>query len=141
MIKRKLVSTINIFLVITFMTLPMLGFAQGSSGGQSVADAGNSLVDCETVDGCNWTALTRTLDKVKDYGLQLAVMLSVIFIVYAGGLYLTSAGNASKRSQAKTIIQNVVIGFFLALAGWLIINTITNTLEVKPDLLPEGFNN
>lgn len=140
MIKRKLVSTINIFLVITFMTLPMLGFAQGSSGGQSVASPINPLVNCTDAKNCDWNALVKTLDKVKNYGLQLAVAFSVIFIVYAGGLYLISAGNASKRTQAKNIIQNVVIGFFLALAGWLIISTITKTLDVKEDFLPAEFN-
>lgn len=153
MSKRKIISSLNIFLVITFLTLPIVGLAQfspiqevergGSSGSganvKSVADAKNPLVPCNDVDSCDWAAFGELLDKLKNYGLQIAVMLSVLFIVYAGWLYLTAGGNSGKISQAHNILQNVIIGFFLAAAGWLIINAITKTLEVDTNLLPGGF--
>jgi hypothetical protein len=145
MMNKKLISGILITVVAFIAVSPTFAFAQGSTARTGVdapseADAKNSLVKCKTVNECDWTALGETLNRVKNYGLQLAVMASIIFIVYAGVLYLVSAGNESKRTQAKSILQNVVIGFFLALAGWLIIDTITKTLNVNDQFLPEGFS-
>lgn len=138
MIKSKIISSLTIFAVILIMTVPIFVNAQFGDTGTKV-DSSNPLVDCDSVESCNWTALMQTLNKVKDFGLQLAVLASVIFIVYAGGLYLTAAGDSGKIKTAHTILQNVVIGFFLAAAGWLIINTITKTLDVNDEFLPGGF--
>lgn len=140
MIKRKIILGLNILFMLAIMTLPVLGFAQtGVSSQSSAASAGDPLVECEKVDTCNWNAFMRTLNKIKNYTLQLATVMSVIFIVYAGILYLTAAGNTGKISQAQNILSNVVIGFFLASAGWLIINAITKTLEVDPQFVPTEF--
>lgn len=147
MIKSKIISNLTIFAVILVMTLPVLVSAQpfreefgGLGGSGTKVDASNPLVDCTDVDSCNWNALMKTLNKVKDYGLQLAVLASVIFIVYAGGLYLIANGDSGKIQTAHRILQNVVIGFFLVAAGWLIINAITKTLNVDDELLPGGFD-
>lgn len=132
-----------IIVVISFLTIGSNSFVLASPtslksdlsntgvNDKSVADAGNPLVDCDTVNDCTWIEFLRTLNKVKNYGFQIVVVMSVIFIVYAGSLYLFSAGNSGKIEQAKTIISNVVIGFFLAAAGWLIVSAVLNTLGVE----------
>lgn len=142
MIKSKIISNLTIFAVILAMTLPVLVSAQrglDTGTGQGSLNSQSSLVTCDTVDSCNWNAFKELLNKIKDYALEFAVLVSVIFIVYAGGLYLTAAGDTGKIQTAHRILQNVVIGFFLASAGWLIIQAITKTLGVKPGLAPTGF--
>ncbi|MFA7193377.1 MAG: pilin [Candidatus Paceibacterota bacterium] len=137
MIKSKLISNLTILAVILIMTVPFVVSAQSGSGTQ--VNANNPLVNCNDVKSCDWNAFKEMINKVKDYALQLAVLVSVIFIVYAGGLYLTAAGDTGKIQTAHRILQNVVIGFFLASAGWLIVQAITKTLEVDKTFLPTGF--
>lgn len=139
MINTKIISILNILFVVAVLTAPWIVGAQGR--GSTIDGSGNSLVDCRSVDECDWQNFLETLDKVKDYALELVVLLSVIFIVYAGGVYLTAAGNSGKIQQAHSIISNVVIGFFLASAGWLIVNTILKTLGVKEGFAPEDIRN
>jgi hypothetical protein len=140
MINTKIISILNIFFVVAVLSAPWIIYAQGANSSidsTSVANgSGNSLVKCTDADSCNWDEFINTLNRVKDYGFQLVVVLSVIFIVYAGGIYLTSAGNSGKIQQAHNILSNVVIGFFLAAAGWLIVHTILKTLDVKSEFTP-----
>jgi hypothetical protein len=139
MINKKIFLIISTLFVLTIFLSPNnFAFAdQGVDGdvnAPSVASAKNSLVQCTTVDGetgCTWQEFLNTLNRVKNYGFQLVVVMSVIFIVYAGGLYLFSGENAGKRTQANAIMSNVVIGFFLAAAGWLIVSTVLKTLGVE----------
>ena len=140
---KKIISIFNIALVITVMSLPYFVLAQDAtprSGSGSDVSASNPVVvsDCRDVDSCNWDNFMRTLNRAKDYALQIVVILSVMFIAYAGFLYLTAQGNSGKISQAHAILQNVVIGFFLAAAGWLIVRTILNTLGAdNPGMVPQ----
>ncbi len=136
---NKTNKILNIIFVLSIFFMPFFVHAQAVNGdinAESVASAYKSLVRCKTVDKCTWVELQETLNRVKNYGFQLVVVMSVFFIVYAGGLYLTSMGNSGKIEQAKNIISNVVIGFFLASAGWLIVSAILKTLEVNSDFAP-----
>jgi len=137
---KKLISTINILLAIFFLSAPYIAFAtpqtQNAFNGPSEASPSNPLVVCSTVDKCNWQNFLKTIDNVKDYAFQLVIMLSVGFIVYAGSIYIFARDNAGKREQAHNILSNVVVGFFLAAAGWLIVNTILKTLGVGSEFAP-----
>ena len=57
-----------------------------------------------------------------------------IRILWAGFLWLTSAGNASKAGQAKSMITNAVVGAILLFAAYLILYII------NPDLVKNTFN-
>ncbi len=65
--------------------------------------------------------------------LILIVIASVFMLVIGGFTYLTSAGNTHQISSAKGIITGALIGLVLALASWLIINTINSDLT-SPDV-------
>jgi hypothetical protein len=47
---------------------------------------------------------------------------------------LTSGGNSEKATKVKHILGNVVIGYVVALAAWLIINTILSSLGVDSSI-------
>jgi len=70
-------------------------------------------------------------DYIK-YMFYFAVVISgfILFavLVYNGFVYLTSAGDPTKLSQAKNGILNGVIGVIVLLAGVLIFNTINPQL-------------
>jgi hypothetical protein len=139
MINKKIILFINILFLATAFFQPAITFAQveGDINSPSVADANNSLIECTTVDYCDWAYFLQTLNKVKDYGFQLVVAASIILIVYAGVKMVLARENAGERQVAKNIISNVVIGFFLAAAGWLIVSAIVKSLEVQDGFAPQ----
>lgn len=68
--------------------------------------------------------------------LVTAAILAMAMIVLAGFQWVTAYGNPSKIEDARDRIFNAIIGLILALAAWLILNTINPEL-VKPRFL--GF--
>lgn len=134
----------KIFFSLLIIALPVMSYAgvDTSVNAESVAHANKPLVDCRTVDECSYQHFLDVLNKVKDYAFQIVVILSVIFIVWAGALFLFSQGNPGQIEKAKKMLSDVVIGFFLAAAGWLIVSAILNTLGVtNTNLAPADLIN
>jgi len=71
-----------------------------------------------------------------NYLLVLAVPLAAVSFAWAGFLYITAAGDSGKVEEAKGIFKKVAIGFIIALAGYLIVKTITfSLLKDAPSVL------
>ena len=69
------------------------------------------------------------LDKITDFLLNVSVPIAVILIIYAGVLFLTSAGNTARIGQAKNILWYTILGFAVILIGkgfYLLIESILN---------------
>ncbi|MCI0619843.1 pilin [Candidatus Wolfebacteria bacterium] len=77
---------------------------------------------------CTFTDLVAAAQKVIDWLLYAAVFFAATLFSWAGFLYVTSAGETGKVSRAHGIFKNVLIGFIIALAAWLIVHTITTAL-------------
>lgn len=90
-------------------------------------------------DPCNFNALMVLINRVIDFALfYLATPLAAVIFAYAGFLLITSGGSQEKMTKAKHILGNVLIGYVIALAAWLIVNTILNTLGfVGPSYLTQ----
>jgi len=105
--------------------------------------AGMLTVDCnvgDTVNGsktglgtaCDFNALMGLVNKIIDFLLFIiATPLAALAIAYAGWLMISSGGSSEKVTKAKNIMFNLVIGYIIALAAWLIVHTI---------LIQLGFN-
>jgi hypothetical protein len=66
------------------------------------------------------------------YALSIAAALATIRIVYGGFLYVISAGNSSKQSEAVDIITSAVWGLVLLAGAYLLLNTINpEIIELK----------
>ncbi len=129
--KIKIISAINIFLAVIIFSVPIFVSAQALQGG--IIDP-KQPVDYYTLD-----RFWKTLVKVVDFALQLAALFVIIVIVWAGVLYLTSQGNPGTISKANGMLQNAAIGFFIAVAAWLIVRVVTTTLGVHSSLVPTEF--
>ena len=78
---------------------------------------------------CDFNSLMTLANNVINFLLFIvATPLVAIILCYAGFLMLTSGGSSENITKAKHIIRNVVIGYIIALASWLIIHTILMTL-------------
>lgn len=123
------------FLFILFL----LTFSAGTLLFVAGADAATGLqyTLLEKIPGFSSTDgsdLPKYLKALYRFGL-IAIVLSAVFMLSIGGFfYLTSAGNTSALSTAKSIIFDSLIGLVIALAAYLILNVI------NPDLVNVSIN-
>lgn len=70
--------------------------------------------------------------------LVVGAVLAFGILVWAGILYITSAGNPSRQQEARAWISSAVLGLLLLLGAYLILNTINPALvELRfPSLSP-----
>jgi len=103
-------------------------------GGNLTSKGGGLVPDCP-IEGCGFNQLMTLINNVITFLLfTVATPLAAIIIAYAGWLYLSSGGNSSDVTKAKKILMNVVIGYVIGLAAWLIVKTIITSLGVDPSI-------
>jgi hypothetical protein len=112
-------------------------FVSAAVGGL-VPDCNTGPIDAVTgnyKNPCNFNyAITLINNVIKFLLFTIATPLAAIAIAYAGFLLITSGGSSEKVTKAKTIATNLVIGYVIALAAWLIVHTIFTTLKVDPTI-------
>lgn len=81
--------------------------------------------------------LEKEVAKIYKWGIGLVGVLAFIMITYGGILYMIS-GAVDQKSKAKGIIQDALIGLFLALSSFLIVGGINESLTIitPPKLAP-----
>ena len=109
------------------------GKGSGTSGGSGGIVPDCSLTDDVVDDGthlsfrnpCDFNQLINMVNRFINYLLvYIATPIAAIVFAYAGFLLMFSSSNEHNKTHAKAIIKNVVIGYVIALAAWLIIKTL-----------------
>ena len=77
---------------------------------------------------CTICDIAQVAQNVLNTGIFVAVFLSAILFAWAGVKYLTSAVNQGGLNEAKSLFLNVLIGLFIILGAWLVIDTLMKTL-------------
>jgi hypothetical protein len=111
--KTRVFLIVNVFLMFALF-LPAIHVAQAS------------LVPCDGVSTpCNFNTFLTLVNSVIKFVLKdLVLPISAILFVYVGFLLITSGGESSKKTEAKNIFWNLVIGLIITAAAWLIIDLI-----------------
>ncbi len=73
------------------------------------------------------------ISSVYTFSLSIVGLIIFIRILFAGFKMLTAAGNASAFGDAKTKMQNAIVGAILLFAAYLILYVI------NPDLVKNTF--
>ena len=85
------------------------------------------IVPCDV--NCGFNDFILLIQNVINFLMfDIAAPLAAVVFAWAGIIMFTSGGSADRIKQSKEIFQYVVIGIFIALAGWLIVSTIMGTL-------------
>ncbi len=96
-----------------------------------------SAIDQKTgqyVTPCDFNYFMALINRlIKFFLFDIATPFLAIIIIYVAYLFLTSGGS-NQTEKAKKVLWNVVIGYVIALAAWLIINTIISALGVTTDI-------
>jgi hypothetical protein len=84
--------------------------------------------DCLEGD-CGFNEFMILVNNVINFLLfTIATPLAALVFAYAGFLLITAGGDPGKMTTAKNILKNLIFGYLIALAAWLIINTILVSL-------------
>jgi hypothetical protein len=68
---------------------------------------------------------------IISYLLGLLSTIALFFLVYAGVVYITAAGDEKKIQQAKSIITYTVVGLGVALLTYSLLQTVLDILKVN----------
>lgn len=92
---------------------------QAACQGVELKDSGN----CSSVaaKGNRMTALIRTVINILSF---IAGAAAVIMIIYAGLKYITSGGEASNISSAKSALLYAVIGLIVVMVSQLLVKYV-----------------
>lgn len=105
------------FIVVALLLLPTVTFG---------ADPGG-IVTCTGPD-CNLCTLVEMINAIVAWLFGFLTLAAVAILVFAGFKLVLSAGDTGAMSDAKKMITNVVIGFVIVLAAWLIVDTVMKGL-------------
>jgi hypothetical protein len=133
---------ISIFLLaFTIVLLPFIVSAKTTAG--LVPDCNVGPLNAKGVydQPCNFAYFIELINNVIEFLLfKIATPFAALVITYAGFKMVTSGGNAETATQAKKIATNLVIGYVMALAAWLIVRTVFTTLQVNIDPASGGID-
>jgi hypothetical protein len=79
------------------------------------------------------TPLINLAVKVAQFIWGISGSVALIFFMYGGFTWLTSAGSPERVTQGKTIFKNAIIGLMLIFGSWVIINFAFWALTGKKD--------
>lgn len=67
--------------------------------------------------------------NIGGWVLWIALALAVIYLIYGGVIYITSAGNPEKATQGKNALIHSVIGIAIIVAAIMIIRLVFGFME------------
>jgi len=96
----------------------------------NIAQAADGLVPCNGL-GCKFCHLITLVGNVINFALyNIAIPLVVVFIVWGGLTIMTAGDSTEKVGQGRKMIQSAIIGVFIALGAWMIINMVLNAVGI-----------
>lgn len=84
---------------------------------------------------CDFNFFMELINNVIKFLLfVIATPLIALILMYTGYLYLTAGGNSGQVEKVRHILLNAVVGYVIALAAWLIVNTIISVVKIDPTI-------
>lgn len=104
----------------------VVSFAPAAQVGAVVDPVGNACsIDSESELCKNKNdSATDVVGDLVNAMLFIVGALSVIMIIVAGIMYVTSAGNANRVSQAKNTLTYAIVGVVVAMLAYAVVNWV-----------------
>lgn len=87
---------------------------------------------------CNLCHLISTGQNLLNWLVAILTVVAVMVLVYAGYRLVSSGGNTEVRDLAKQILINVIVGYIIVLAAWLLVDTGMRMLLNQAIFGPSG---
>lgn len=116
---KKLLKKLGLSMLFTLTLLGIMSLTPLGAMAQSLGVSSSDLPDA--LSGTSGD-LKQVVISVINTVLGLLGFIVVIFIIYAGILYVTDGGGGDNLDKAKNIIKNSIIGIVIILASFAIVN-------------------
>ena len=83
--------------------------------------------NCIITYGSDTITATDVIAKVTNWLTTLVGIIAVLFLIYGGLVYITSAGNKERAESAKKIITYSVIGLVIVVLARVVVSLVVNT--------------
>jgi hypothetical protein len=123
---KKLKNKIIFFSLIFFIL-----FFAFSADAQGIVPCGSGN---NISNACTLCHFIVGIKNIVDFGSKILVITAITAIFISGIMYIISSGSQEMTTRAKSFLTSSLIGFFIVLAAWLIVNTVFIVLAAKPDL-------
>lgn len=85
-------------------------------------------VSCSENGDCEIPWLAQYIAALQRYGIGIVGIISTVAMMVGGVIWLSSAGNSERISQAKHIIGGSIIGLVLVFSSYIILNLVNPSL-------------
>lgn len=79
---------------------------------------------------CDFDDMIILINTLGEWAMIFTTTVATVMFVYAGFMYITSQGDPNKVKAATTMFRNVVIGFVIILAAYLLVKELLIKLGV-----------
>ncbi len=123
---RKLAAAMALFFT---LTLPHLALAQLTTSGSGLDDTAEAAYGSGAVndDSKNIGIFVGTYIIKPVIGLTGLIFL--VLTVYAGMIWMTSAGDSKRVEKAKSVLVASVVGALIIASAYVIVNTVIDSLS------------
>lgn len=135
---RSLAFAMTAVSMLVGFSAPLTASAQNTGQGVQQGTVRNPLT--QTATGYNSTiqqragfgmqvqSLPTIIGNIVNIVLSFLGVLLLVYLIYAGFLWMTSGGDSKKADSAKSYIQNAIIGLIIILASFAISNFVISNL-------------
>ena len=128
--KNKIISRVRITAVVFFLLInfqsTLLYAESGKDGGST--DSGGMITLANPL-GNKVNNLPAFIYMILGIVFQIGVVVSVLFLMYVGFMFVTARGDTAKLETARTAFLYTVIGIALLLGAELIASIIGSTVN------------
>ena len=97
-------------------------------GANSFARKATSDIQQQAIGTRTVMTLPEIIGNIVNIVLSFLGVLLLVYLIYAGFLWMTSGGDSKKADSAKSYIQNAIIGLIIILASFAISNFVISNL-------------
>jgi len=127
---KKIISALFLLAIFVF-----IGLAGQTAEAQNLKDAFKLSDTVASESGYNETDLNTVIGNIIMTVLSLIGAVAIIFIIYAGALWMTAGGNEQKAEKAKTILKQSIIGVIVILCAYAITYFVINIFQSQVSIL------
>lgn len=99
------------------------------------------IVKC--TNNCKISDLVQTVLNLINFLLSWSAIVAMVFIVWAGWQMIVAGGNSEAIEAGKTSLTNAIIGFFLIMTAFVLLNFVvallTGDKKFGADALIEAY--
>jgi len=113
--------------VVGGLALPVVALAQGSPFNRAINDVG-TIGNKAGISTGSGVTLPVIIGNIINVALGFLGILLLVYMLYAGFLWMTSGGSDEGVKKAKTMLQNSIIGLVIIVAAYAISTFVLGSL-------------